>query len=302
MRNLNLDQVQTLVAIGDLGTFAAAARALHLSPPAVSLHVSELESRLGMRLLERTVRQVRPTAAGAALIVHGRRLLKDTDDLLEQMRRIAEGRAGKVRLGTSTGIVVHLLPRVLQSLSRREPDLEVELSILASADTMSRLEAGTLELGIVALPQMPRAGLVVTPWRSDPMMAFLPPTWSPPARVTPQWLASRPLIANDSSTLMHRLVGEWFAQAGERPRARIELNYSEAMKSLVAAGYGAAVLPLESPADQEMPTSLQLRPLRPRLVRRLGIAHRPTAQLDRATTKVLAAIREVSAVERLAGA
>ena len=63
MRNLNLDQLQTLIAIADLGTFAAAAQALHLAPPTVSMHIKELESRLGAELVVRGRRQ-----AGGAML------------------------------------------------------------------------------------------------------------------------------------------------------------------------------------------------------------------------------------------
>ena len=67
MRRLNLDQLQTLVAVADLGTLAAAAQALHLSPPAVSLHIQELEARLDTPLLVRGKRQAQLTPAGALL-------------------------------------------------------------------------------------------------------------------------------------------------------------------------------------------------------------------------------------------
>ncbi|MCH3743566.1 LysR family transcriptional regulator substrate-binding protein, partial [Campylobacter coli] len=76
------------------------------------------------------------------------------------------------------------------------------------------------------------------PWRRDPIMAFLPAAWNPPARVTPAWLGDRPLILNDASTRLSRQTGEWFAAAGLQPRPRIQLNYNDAIKSLVAAGYG----------------------------------------------------------------
>lgn len=287
MRALNLDQLQTLVTIADLGTFAAAAKALHLAAPTVSLHVAELEARLGTLLLERGNRRARPTVAGTALVESGRRLLKAADDAVERVRRIADGREGKVRLGTSTGVVVHLLPRVLQALEARTPGIDVELDILGSADTMARLNAGTLEIGIVALPQLASADVQVSAWRSDPMMAFLPPKWKAPKAVTPAWLAKQPLIANDSTTQMHHLTAGWFGQAGLTPRARIELNYTEAMKSLVAAGYGAAVLPLERPSESTLHDKLQLRPLRPALTRYLGIAHRPVEAVDAATRSVI---------------
>lgn len=297
MRSLNLDQLRTLVTIDELGTFAAASQALHLAAPTVSLHVSELEARLGAALLERGNKRVRATAAGAALIERGRRLLKEADDAVDQVRRFAEGREGKVRLGTSTGVLVHLLPQVLAVLGERHPGIDVEVGILGSVETVERLAARTLDIGIVALPQPANPELALTPWRSDPMMAFLPPRWNAPDVVTPEWLAEQPLIANDKSTLMYRLVTGWFAQAGLNPRARIELNYTEAMKSLVFAGYGAALLPMEQPLSNDEPKGCQIRPLSPPLVRHLGVAHRAgDAALDAATRQVLAVLTGFSQI------
>ena len=94
MRELNLDQLRTLVAIADLGTFSAACRALHLAQPTVSLHVSELEARLDTPLLLRGHRRVTPTAAGADLVSRARRLLREADD--------AERRAGFAAFATGT--------------------------------------------------------------------------------------------------------------------------------------------------------------------------------------------------------
>ena len=68
MRNLNLDQLQTLIAIADLGTFAAAAQALHLAPPTISLHIKELEARMGAALLIRGRRNTELTPAATALV------------------------------------------------------------------------------------------------------------------------------------------------------------------------------------------------------------------------------------------
>src|SRR5690349_10680937 len=152
MRQLNLDQLRTLIAIADLGTFSAAAKALHLAQPTVSLHISELESRLGAPLVVRGNRRVTPTAAGAALVERGRKLLRDTDDAVEAVRRQAEGRTGRVRLGTSTGVVVDLLPQVLEALGASHAGIDVEVSILGSNEAMARLAAGTLDIGLVAMP------------------------------------------------------------------------------------------------------------------------------------------------------
>lgn len=287
MREISLDQLRTLITIFDLGTFSAAARALHLAQPTVSLHISELEARLGAQLIVRGNRRVLPTAAGMALIERARRLLRDAGEAVDAVKRHVEGRVGRVRLGTSTGVVVHLLPQVLEAMEHAYPDIDVEVSILGSTETMARLSQGTLEIGLVATPQPPFKNLLITHWRSDPMMAFVPARWQTPKRATPQWLAEKPLISNDATTHMYRLTMEWFAAAGVIPRARIELNYTEAMKSLVAAGYGAAVLPLEQSSESGVHHALKIIPLKPALTRHIGVAHHPLTAMDGATRNLL---------------
>ncbi|WP_394782161.1 LysR family transcriptional regulator [Undibacterium sp.] len=287
MRELNLDQLRTLVAIADLGTFSAAANALHLAQPTVSLHISELEARVNAQLLVRGGRRIQPTAAGVTLLERARRLLRDADDAVDAVRRHVEGRAGRVRLGTSTGVVVHMLPQVLDTMQQNYPDIDVEVNILGSRATMSRLHQGTLDIGLVATPQPPSRELVLTHWRSDPMMAYVPARWTTPKRITPQWLADKALIFNEPTTNMYELTMEWFAAAGYSPRGRIELNFDEAMKSLVAAGYGAALLPLEHSSQVKMRDGLKVVPLKPALARHIGIAHRPLTVIDGATRNLL---------------
>lgn len=292
MRHLNLDQLRTLVSIADLGTFSAAAQALHLAQPTVSLHISELESRLDATLLVRGSRSVTPTAAGASLVERARRLLRDADEAIDAVRRQVEGRLGRVRLGTSTGVVIDLLPQVLSALQASHPGIDVEVNILGSHEAMARLALGTIDIGLVAMPQPPLRDLVITPWQNHPMMAFVPTAWKAPKRATARWMAEQPLIFNDATTHMYRLTMEWFAAAGCAPRARIELNYDAAIRSLVVAGYGAALLPWQSSTDGALTERLQVLPLSPKLTRRLGIAHRARASLDGATASVIATLMQ----------
>lgn len=285
MREISLDRLRTLMAIAERGSFAEAARALHLAAPTVSLHIAELEARIGAPLLSRKRAQVRPTAIGEALVARARRLLADAEQALDDIQRQVEGLEGRVRLGASTGAIAHLLPQALEALRRDHPAIDVQVAVLTSHETLTRLGDGTLDIGLVALPQPPVAGLVIKPWRRDPVMAFVPAHWPCPARITPEWLAAQPLILNDATTRLSRLTSEWFATRGHRPVPRIELNYNDAIKSLVAAGYGAALLPNE--ATTPVPDNrVVMRPLRPALWRRLGIAHR-AGHVERATQHVL---------------
>ncbi|MFM2067666.1 MAG: hypothetical protein RLZZ584_2575 [Pseudomonadota bacterium] len=285
MRELNLDRLRTLLAVADLGSFAAAAKALHLAPPTVTLHVAQLETRLGARLLHRAPAGVTATSAGSLLIDKARRLLAEADDLLQTVQDRIATRGGRVRLGASTGALAHLLPQALEALAARHPQIDVQVAVVTSEEALARLAAGHMDIGIVALPQPVLPGLHVQAWRRDPVLAFIPARWEPPAEVTPAWLAGRPLIANDRSTRLSRQTAEWFAAAGEQPRARIELNYNDAMKSLVAAGYGAALLPHEAGAPPP-DSRISMRPLMPALSRALGIAHR--ARPDDAAARSIA--------------
>ncbi len=285
MRELSLDRLRTLVTIADLGSFAAAARTLHLAPPTVSLHISELEAQLNAPLLLRNRGQVTPTGPGSTLVERARRLLAEADAALDEVQRQVQGQAGRVRVGASTGVLAHLLPQALGVLAREHPGIDVQLAVLTSQETMARLAAGTLDVGLVALPQPAVAGVRVQPWRRDPVMAFVPAAWQPPRLVTPAWLATQPLILNDASTRLSRLTAEWFAAAGESPRPRIELNYNDAIRSLVAAGYGAALLPHES-AEPPQDPRIAMRTLKPKLWRPLAIAHRGGA-VESSTQRVL---------------
>jgi DNA-binding transcriptional LysR family regulator len=293
MREISLDRLRTLVAIADHGSFLAAARLLHLAPPTVSLHIAELEDRVGAPLLSRKRGDVRPSAIGEVLVERARHLLAEIESTLDDLSRQVQGLAGRVRLGASTGAIAHLLPQSVAQLREQYPDIDVQIAVLTSQETLVRLAQGTLDVGLVALPQSPVAGLAIRSWRRDPVMAFLPADWRCPARITPAWLAKQPLILNDATTRLSRLISEWFALGGYRPVPRIELNFNDAIKSLVAAGYGAALLPHEAGAPQSN-ASIVMRPLRPALSRELGIAHR-AGPTERATQHVLDALWELKA-------
>ncbi|CAN7319211.1 MULTISPECIES: LysR family transcriptional regulator [unclassified Caballeronia] len=285
MREISLDRLRTFVTIADHRSFAEAARILHLAAPTVSLHIQELEDRVGAPLLSRKRGHVQPTTIGESLLEKARHLLADAGQALDDVRRQVQGLEGRVRLGASTGAIAHLLPRTLEVLGQQHPAIDVQVTVLTSQDTLTRLAEGSLDIGLVALPQPTMAGLVIKPWRRDPVMAFMPAQWQCPVRVTPKWLASRPLILNDSTTRLSHLSTEWLAAGGHHPVPRIQLNYNDAIKSLVAAGYGAALLPHEATTPSPDPR-IVMRPLRPALWRRLGIAHR-TGCVESSTQHVL---------------
>lgn len=292
MRNFNLDHLQTLIAIADLGTFAAAAQALHLAPPTVSLHVKELETRLNAELVVRGRRQAELTAAGEVLVQQGRQLLLAAADLAERVQRRASGREGIVRAGVSAGVSTRLLPRMLEALAQRSPGVEIRLEAVGSADAMRRLAAGTLDVAMVASPQAPTPDVRLSPWRSDAMVALLPAAWDAPEQITPAWLAQRRWASFAPATQMHGLVAQWFGQAGLYPRPFLALNYPGALKSLAVAAQCAALLPMEEVEDQRHAPDVEIRHLHPPLVRPMAVACRQHPEPTPAVASVLAVLEE----------
>ena len=294
MRNFNLDHLQTLIAIADLGNFAAAAQALHLAPPTISLHIKELESRLQADLVVRGRRQAELTPAGEVLVQEGRQLLLACDDLMERVRRRASGREGIVRMGVSAGVSTRLLPRMLEALAVRCPGVEIRLEAVGSAESMQRLKAGTLDIGIIASPQPPLAEVRQTPWRNDPMVALLPAAWDAPEQVGPDWLATRRWASFAPATQMHGLIANWFGQAGHHPRPFLALSYPGALKSLAAASQSAALLPLEEVEDQLHSSEVQICHLSPTLMRPMAVAHCPLSAANPAVASVLQVLADFS--------
>jgi DNA-binding transcriptional LysR family regulator len=283
MRNLNLDQLQALREVVGLGSFSAAAEKLRLTQPAVSLQIRELEKRLGLQLIERMGKRAYATPAGEELIAHAKRLAQGADEALAAMRRFREGWLGRARLGTSVAVCTYLLPPVLGRLRRAHPDLEVVITVGTTENVVSRIVENELDIGVVTMPVKQHAAIEIKPLREDPMMAFFPGTErNVPEHATPQYLSARDLILNQRQSQTYRVIAGWFEAAGVELRPIMELGNTEAIKTLVAAGIGVGILPVERKRGILVYGRTQVRPLKPLLMRELGIVTRRGKPLETA--------------------
>src|ERR1700741_4916554 len=121
MRSLNLDQLRTFAEVLAQGSFSAAARALNLTQPAVSLQIRQLEARLSVRLIERFGKQAHATAPGQDLLDHARRIFAECEAAEHTMRRFREGWVGRVHLGTTLTALIYELPPILRKIRRTYP-------------------------------------------------------------------------------------------------------------------------------------------------------------------------------------
>lgn len=292
MGSPTLRQLRTFLAVVEAGSVSAAARALHLTQPAASQQLRDLERTLSVRLLDRAAGRVLPTAAGQALLEPARRAQAAADDAMAAAAEHRQGDTGRVRLGTGATACIHLLPPVLAEVKREMPGLVVAVTIGNTVDVLPRLEAGDLDVALVTLPMPAAAGRVLSATRllSDPLAALLPEADTPMdnAPVTAAQLGRLPLILYESGGNTRSITDAWFQRAGVTPRPVMELGSVEAIKTLVGSGLGAAVLP--TLALREPVPGAVVRELQPAVSRDLGYVLRREKVLDRGLRLLLAAL------------
>jgi DNA-binding transcriptional LysR family regulator len=157
---LDVDLLRTLVAIADTGSFNRAARAVFRTPSAVSMQMKKLEDQVGRPLFAKDGRSVILTPDGEALVGYGRRILKLAEEALARFR--APQVAGTVRLGTPDDFATRFVPEILARFAATYPNVEVDVTCLASFDLIQMLDAGKLDVSLVSAGMSPsNAGTIV---------------------------------------------------------------------------------------------------------------------------------------------
>jgi molybdate transport repressor ModE-like protein len=274
-----LRQLRSLIAAVETGSLSAAARALHISQPAASQQVRELEHALAVRLLERGGGTTRPTAAGQAVLAHARRVQAAVDDLVAAAAAFRGGDTGRVRLGTGATACIHLLPPLLGRMKARMPGLEIIIATGNTPDMLRKLQDGALDLALVTLSGRLDRSLEARRLRDEPLLAYAPAAMLPEAAaLRPAALTRLPLILYESGGTTRGVVDGWFRRAGAAPRPIMELGSVEAIKLLAESGLGATILPESAIAAP--PPDMAVRALRPALTRCLAVVLRRDKLLD----------------------
>jgi DNA-binding transcriptional LysR family regulator len=297
MRNLNLDQLQALVEVVELGSISAAAKRLNLTQPAVSLQIRELESRLGMPLLRRVGRQATPTSAGRELADHARDIFETTRRALTVVRRHRDGSLGRVRIGAGNAALRYFLLPVLERLRREHPAIELVVSTGNTPEIVERLDRNLIDLGFTGLP-VEGATLEVTFIRDMNLVAILPERGvDMPGVVTPGDIAGLPLITLPQPSNLAHLARDWLRSGSVEMRPAMEIDSLDAIRQVVAAGLGAALVPEVALSSCKPVEGIVSRPLDPPLALRLALIRRRNAPDDPALTIVRDAIMTLAEAE-----
>ncbi|QOZ25470.1 LysR family transcriptional regulator [Bradyrhizobium sp. CCBAU 51753] len=293
MKNLNLAYLESFRVVIASGSFSAAAERLQLTQPAVSLQVRQLEKSLNATLIERVGRKARPTAAGSALLSHAEQINAAVTSAVDAVTQQTSGTAGRVRLGTGATACIFLLPPILRALRTALPSLEITVTTGNTAEIAKAVEDNTIDIALVTLPVSGRS-FEITPVMDDEFVLIAPRAMALPARITPAVLASKPVLLFEPGGNTRRTADEWLARGRVSLKPLMSLGSVEAIKEMVRAGLGCAILPGMAVPAKATPRDLVVRSLSPKLHRRLAVVIRRDKRLDRGLRQTLSALKALA--------
>jgi DNA-binding transcriptional LysR family regulator len=164
----DLRQVRYFVAVAECRSFTRAAEQIHVAQQAISQQVKALEGALGVRLLRRTSRRVELTPAGSVFLADSRRLLAASNRAVRRAQAAARGEAGSLRMAFTIATSYQLVPRLLEALGDRHPDLRVDTREVFAGDLASLLSQEGFDVGLAPETAYSR-DLVQATLRREPM-------------------------------------------------------------------------------------------------------------------------------------
>jgi len=279
MERPTLQQLSYLVALAEHHHFGRAAAACHVTQPALSSQLRELERRLGVTLVERSARGARLTPAGIAAAARARIVLTGVDELAEEAADAAGEVHGPFGLGVIPTIAPYLLGRLVPTIVSRFPHAELRLEELRTAELLSGLRAGDVDLGLCALP-VPEPDLATEALADDPFLLAVPADHALAGGQGPvaieELARHRVLLLEDGHCLRDQALSVCDL-VGTQP-TDVSATSLPTLVQMVAAGGGITLLPASAAAIEARPgNGIAVRRIREPVHRTIGFVWRATS-------------------------
>jgi LysR family transcriptional regulator, carnitine catabolism transcriptional activator len=271
---LDIRRLSLFLAVIEHGGFTRAAQAVHISQPALSQAIAELEAELRGPLFHRLGRKVVLTDAGAALVGPARAALREIDAARQATAEVNRLSRGRLDLSALPTLSADPLPALLGAFHRAHPGIAVRIASPGDPEELAgHVRSGVAEVGVTDASRL-ADGLVTVPFGGQQFVAVFPPgSRAPGGPVRPPDLAGVPLVVTPPGSSGRDLLAAALSRAGISPLIAVETSQREAILPLVLAGAGAAVMP-EALADLAAAQGGVLARFEPPLLRELAIVHR----------------------------
>lgn len=238
--------MQSFVAVAEELHFGRAAARLHISQPPLSKHIQQLESIMGVRLLERSKRKVELTTAGRVFFYEARSLLNRTAHAVELARKADRGESGHLSVGFIDAAIYSVVPTIVQRFVKCYPEVEITLTDLRIPDQVRLVAERQLDIGFIH-PPVTHEGIRVECILVEPLIVALPENhrMASKDKIVLSDLANEPLIQfprNINPTLYDEIVG-LCCSSGFMPTIVREATPKQTIIGLVSVGLGVSLLP-----------------------------------------------------------
>lgn len=243
---MELRHLRYFIAAAEEENVSRAALKLHVSQPALSRQIRDLEDELRFPLFERTAKSVRLTDAGRIFFSEAREVLKRADDAIARARAIATGGRGELHVGYAPSPTARILPTMLRAFQARMPKVRVRLHDLSSEEMVSGLRDGEIEIAVLVRPTRGMLrGLRFEELARDPMRLAVPPK-HPFARhrsVSLTQIAREPLVVFSRKDYpdYHELLEGIFAGSKLKLHIAEEHDSGTSLIAAVESGAGVAI-------------------------------------------------------------
>jgi len=258
-------------------SFTKAAESLHMTQPAVTFQVRQLEEHFNTRLFDRTHNRINLTEVGARVFAYACDIFELYDEMESTVREMTGNVSGVLLLGASTTIAEYMLPSLLGSFKRKYPDVNIRLRVSNSDGIVAMVEQNEIDLGVVEAP-VQNKNLAVEVCRVDRLVAVLPALHplTKKAAVSFADLLPYPYIAREEGSGTRGVIMDYLRQSGFVPEdmnVSMELGSPESIKGAVEAGMGVSILSRTTIGKELLLGTLVAAELDPPLERQFSFVH-----------------------------
>jgi len=239
-------RLQVFHTVARLLSFTKAAETLHMTQPAVTFQVRQLEDHFNTRLFDRTHNRISLTEAGRAVFAYAERIFELYAEMENAVREITGAVSGALTMGASTTIAEYMLPPLLGDFKERYPDIVIHLKVANTEGIVSMVENNTIDLGLVEAP-VSNKNLVVEVCKQDQLFAIVPPghPLADQETVDLTQLLQHPFICREEGSGTREVIVDYLQiqhDCSATLNIAMELGSPEAIKGAVEAGMGVSVV------------------------------------------------------------
>lgn len=270
-------RLQVFHTVARLLSFTKAAESLHMTQPAVTFQVRQLEEYFNTRLFDRTHNRISLTEAGSRIFYYADQIFEIYAEMESAVRDMTGEISGSIVIGASTTIAEYMLPTLLGDFRKKYPDVKIHLKVSNTDGIVSMVENNAIDLGVVEAP-VSNKNLVVEACKTDQLVAILAPSHPKAGQKTLKLadLMDNPFICREEGSGTRDVIMEYVgctANSGETLKVGLELGSPEAIKGAVEAGLGISIVSRATVAKELQLGTLVAVELDPPLERPFSFVH-----------------------------